>query len=393
MVMPNKLSGQKKDKKSLKCGDVLEGAAVYRFMMESSLIPLCIFNSQGEILDFSLAVTAMLKCSREELLGKKISDYLNLGEKRKFCIKVKKQLLHEGIYTGEIGLKTFDGQIKQVEYTASSLREDLYLACFRDNTSYREKERFKDKFIYIVSHVSHELRRPLATISACLDLFQTSFQEKLKKMEYFNLGDIKLEQELNFNRDFQHLTTAAKSVEQMAALINSMLDLARLDLDKTILNKQKFLLEDLLRAVAEETQLTSSDKSIVLLGAEKKGVLAVEADPVRIREVVENLVSNAVKYSPPGGEVIINVEKKETNALISIRDQGLGIAQEDQPQVFERFYMAPKAKQMGLGGLGLGLYISKQLIGLHQGQIWLESKEGEGSTFYFTLPLLLSDKS
>ena len=392
MVMPDKLSGQKKDKKSLKRGDVLEGATVYRFMMENSFIPLCIFGSQGEIFDFSSAVTVMLKCSREELLGKKISDYLDLEEKREFFIKAKKQLLHEGIYAGGIGLKTFDGQIKQVEYTASSLREDLYLACFRDNSAYWESERFKDKFIYIVSHVSHELRRPLATISACLDLLHTSFHEKLKNMKRFNLEGIKLEQVLSFNQDFQRLNTAAKSVEQMVALINSILDLTRLGLGKIILNKQKFMLEDLLRAVAEETQLTSSDKSIVLLGAEK-GALAVEADPVRIREVVENLVSNAVKYSPPGGEIIIAVEKKEANALIFIRDQGLGIAPEEQPQVFERFYMAPQAKQMGLGGLGLGLHISKQLVELHQGQIWLESKEGEGSTFYFTLPLLLPDKN
>lgn len=392
MNMPNKFSDPKKGKKNSNHANVLEEATVYRTMMENSFIPLCIFDSRGEILDFSSAVTMMLGCSREKLLGKKINDYLSSEGERGSCLKIKKQLLREGIYTGEIELKTFDGQIKQVGYTACCLRENLFMACIRDDPVRPGKKYLKEEYIYIMSRVSHELRRPLATISACLDLFHVSFQNKLEELKRFHSGDIN-ERELSLNQDFHYLTIAAQSVEQMAALINSILDLAKLDLEQIILNKQKIILEDLLEAVIKETQLTDPDKRIVLLEAEKKGSLAVEADPVQIREVLENLVSNAIKYSPPGGEIVITAGKRKGYALISIRDQGLGIASEDQPQIFKRFYMVPQAKQLGLGGLGLGLYISKQLIELHQGQIWLESKEGEGSTFYFTLPLLSSNEN
>ena len=257
--------------------------------------------------------------------------------------------------------------------------------CFRDVTERRENEHFKDKFIYIVSHVSHELRRPLATIGACLDLLQASFHEKSKKMERFNSEDLRLEQEFDFAKDLQRLNTAANSVEQMAALINSLLDLTRMDLGKMILNKQKFMLDELLRAVAEDMQLISPDKRILLLCAEKEGDLTVKADPY-VSGGNENLLSNAAKYSPSGGVITVTSVKKGANALVSVRDQGLGIALEDQPQVFERFYMTPKAKQLGLAGLGLGLHITKQLIELHKGRVWLKSKEGEGSTFI--LPLL-----
>ncbi len=393
MSVSNELSGLSKGIEGLKRDDVLEDVSVYRIMMESPFMPFCIFNSQGEILDFSAAVTTFMKCSREELLGKKISDYLNLEKKRRFWIKMRRQVQYEGITSGGVGLKTFDGQFRKVEYTVSSLQGDLYLVCFRDDSVCWENERFKDRFICLVSHISHELRRPLATISACLDLFHISFQEKSKGLEYLSSGDGRLEKGLSFNRDYQYLAAAARSVKQMTALINSMFELASLDLEKVILNKQKFLLEDLLKTVVEETRLTMADKYIVLLGVENKGVLAVEADLVRIKEVVENLVSNAVKYSPSGGTIIITVEKKEGDALISICDQGPGIATGEQPQIFDRFFMSSHTRQKCPGGLGLGLHISKQLVELHQGQIWLESKVGEGSTFYFTLPLLLSGES
>ena len=391
MNLPGKFLNQKEDGE-VKGRNVSEDAAIYRIIMGSSLIPLCVFNSRGKILDFSPAMIAMLKCSREKFYGKKIGDYLDQEGKRKLCVKVRKPLLHEVIYSGEIGLKTFDGQFKQVECTVSSLREDLYLMlCIQDSTVCREGWRPEDEYIYIMSQVSHELRRPLATISACLDLFHASFQKKLKEIEYLKLGEIdKRERKFNFDRDFRYLATAVKSVEQMAALINSILDLARLDLDRIILDKQKFMLEDLLKEVVEETQLTNPDKNIKLLGAEKKGVLAVEADPVSIRGVVENIVSNAVKYSPPAGEIVIAAERRETYALVSVQDQGIGVAPEDLSLVFERFYMTTQAKKLGLGGMGLGLYISKQLIKLHRGRIWLESREGEGSTFYFTLPLYIA---
>jgi len=118
-----------------------------------------------------------------------------------------------------------------------------------------------------------------------------------------------------------------------------------------------------------------------------QGLPSVEADEKRIQQVVENLLDNAVKYSPQGGEIRLRAEVRPGELLVSVSDQGIGIAKEELNKVFDRFYRIQQRKLGQIGGAGLGLAICKSLVEAHGGRIWAESELGKGSTFHFTLPL------
>jgi signal transduction histidine kinase len=116
----------------------------------------------------------------------------------------------------------------------------------------------------------------------------------------------------------------------------------------------------------------------------------VEGDRDKVRQVLVNLVENAIKYSPDGGRIQVGVESQEENVLFLVRDEGLGIPSDEQSRVFEKFYRVDPQMTRGVGGTGLGLYICNELVGRMGGHIWLESKDGEGSTFLFELPAAAS---
>jgi len=118
-----------------------------------------------------------------------------------------------------------------------------------------------------------------------------------------------------------------------------------------------------------------------------EGPLKVKADDLRVRQVVINLVSNAIKYSPQGGDVDVTAVQQDRQVQVAVRDQGLGIPKEKQAHLFEMFYRAHGEERGGLTGMGLGLYLSRYLVEAHGGRIWVESEEGKGSTFYFALPI------
>jgi signal transduction histidine kinase len=112
-----------------------------------------------------------------------------------------------------------------------------------------------------------------------------------------------------------------------------------------------------------------------------------EWDPVRLEQVLVNLLSNAFKYSPEGGDVIVAMDKIDQYARVSVKDYGVGIPKDQQERIFEPFFRSPTAVQAKTAGAGLGLYLSKEIIERHGGKMWFESEEGKGSAFYFTLPL------
>jgi two-component system phosphate regulon sensor histidine kinase PhoR len=111
----------------------------------------------------------------------------------------------------------------------------------------------------------------------------------------------------------------------------------------------------------------------------------IEADPARMQQVLVNLIHNAIKFTPPNGEITVAAEEKEKFVIFSIKDTGVGIPEEDLDRIFERFYKADRARSSG--GTGLGLSISRHLVESHQGKIWVESIQGKGSTFFFSLPI------
>jgi signal transduction histidine kinase len=150
------------------------------------------------------------------------------------------------------------------------------------------------------------------------------------------------------------------------------------------LHKKHFELAELIAEVVANFQYTVTSHTVVQNGKLKARVFA---DNARINQVLVNLISNAIKYSPDADKVIVNLTKTKDKITVSVQDFGMGIPKEEQSRIYERFFRAKGKKEGKIPGLGLGLFISSEVVKQHGGNLWVDSKEGKGSTFYFTLPL------
>jgi signal transduction histidine kinase len=252
------------------------------------------------------------------------------------------------------------------------------LLVLQDVTLQKRLERDKNAFLALASH---ELRTPLTSVLGYADLLQ----------------QIASNPEL-LAHDPALLAIAARHIsseaEHIAFLIDEMLDLSSLDQDQLILRQSWQNLAQLLRQVVETLARTTDKHQLRLVmdasTVSEEGMALV--DPLRLTQVLRNLVNNAIKYSPRGGEIEIGLQMEKPplpQALFWVKDHGLGIAQEDLPHLFERFYRSQKLDR-SISGLGIGLYLVHQIISRHGGHLWVESTEGQGSTFYVRLPLAVS---
>lgn len=220
----------------------------------------------------------------------------------------------------------------------------------------------KDDFIAIASH---ELKTPVTSIKLYLQLLQRKF-EKEKDMK--SAGAIaKMDGQLN----------------KLINLINDLLDVTKIEEGKLQFNLETFKLNELVKEVVEEMHRMAKHTIVQDLDS----VEAVTADRERVGQVLTNFMTNAIKYSPDANKIIVKTKKEKNRVTVAVQDFGLGLSKDDQKKVFERFNRAGQEGKGGYPGLGLGLYISKEIITRHNGQIWVESTKGKGSIFYFTLPL------
>lgn len=235
---------------------------------------------------------------------------------------------------------------------------------FRDLTDVRRLEELKANFI---ATASHELRTPLAAVYGAA---QTLLRH-----------DFALDEG---GRD-RFVSLIADESERLGRIVNEILLASQLDAGRLDLAAEPFDASELVERVVEATR-AYAPPGVHVEGRVAKGVPLVEADRDKVRQVLVNLVENAIKYSPDGGRVQIGVEAQEENVLFHVRDEGLGIPADEQSRVFEKFYRVDPHMTRGVGGTGLGLYICNELVSRMGGHIWLESKAGEGSTFLFELP-------
>ena len=235
--------------------------------------------------------------------------------------------------------------------------------------SQKQKIDFKNQFL---SHVSHELRTPLT----CIHQYVTLLLDGLAGPLAPDQGD--------------HLKTVLKSVNQLHAMIRDMLEAARAESGKMRIERRCISMGELIHQVAAMLRPTADEKHIGLeLGIDQRLPL-VHADPDRVLEVLINLVDNGIKFTPPDGAVMIQanvVEADPGSVYVSVSDTGRGINPETKNLIFERLYQDPEAVDNNRSGLGLGLFICREIVRLHEGRIWVSSEPGQGSTFTFTLPV------
>ena len=235
----------------------------------------------------------------------------------------------------------------------------------------RETTRRMDEFLGIVAH---ELRTPLANLRGFAQtlLVQTA-QGKGRQLAVWQ------------EKALAGLDLAAARPNQ---LTDDLLDMARLQVGELELHPEPTDLVPLVQSVITRLQLTTERHSILLAPSVNRLVLSI--DPRRIEQVLTNVISNAIKYSPDGGpiEVTITEDIERQEALLCTRDHGIGIPAQQQAQIFQRFVQAENARAYGIEGTGLGLYLCRALIERHGGRIWFESVEGQGSTFFISLPIV-----
>jgi signal transduction histidine kinase len=235
--------------------------------------------------------------------------------------------------------------------------------------SRRQQLQFKNEFL---SHVSHELRTPLT----CIHQFVTLILDGLA-------GKVIPEQR-------EHLETIFRSVNQLRAMITDLLEATRAESGKISVEPQCIVIGDVIRQAVAMLQATAQTKHIGIEAGVDIRIPFIYADPNRVLQVLTNLLDNALKFTNPDGSVMVKACLKDNDpdfVQVSVTDTGRGISPEAKALIFERLYQDPNSVDDSRKGLGLGLYISKELVRLHGGQIWVESQLSHGSTFVFTLPL------
>jgi signal transduction histidine kinase len=228
--------------------------------------------------------------------------------------------------------------------------------------------RVKDEFL---SHVSHELRTPLAAI----DWFTTNLLDGL-------LGDVNAEQR-------EHLETTLKNANQLKSMISDLLDSTRADTGKLSVALREMILGDVVAEALATCHARAAAAGVVFRAAIPSGLPPVWADPDRTRQVLINLLDNSIKFTPQDGIITVQLQIADDPDFLctSVADAGCGITQENRERVFERLFQESSGADYSRKGLGLGLFISKELVSLQGGRIWVESEIGQGATFSFTLPV------
>lgn len=235
--------------------------------------------------------------------------------------------------------------------------------------SRKQQLQFKNEFL---SHVSHELRTPLT----CIHQFVTILIDGLA-------GNISPEQH-------EHLGTILKSVNQLRSMIGDLLEATRAEAGKISIEPRCIVVGDVIRQAVAMLATTAREKKIGLETGVDTRIPLVHADPDRVLQMLVNLIENAIKFTPAGGSVMVKaclVDADPEFVYLSVADTGRGISPEAKALIFERLYQDPNAIDDSRKGLGLGLYITKELVRLHGGRIWVESQPGHGSVFSLTLPL------
>ncbi len=282
-----------------------------------------------------------------------------------------KKLVHEAIqnqtvYKAEYEVSWPDGSIHWVSAHGKARynnegKATKMVGIVSDITESKADEQRKNDFIGMVSH---ELKTPLTSLTAYIQLLQSKAS---KNQDSFALSV---------------LEKANNQSKKMVNMINSFLNVSRLESGKIHIERQHFDLSLLMKEIDEEFNVVLNSHQFIF----KTEEIFVNADREKISQVINNFISNAVKYSPTGSTIEISCTRNEDSAIVAVKDEGIGIMPEDQHQLFERYYRVMNQPQT-VSGFGIGLYLCAEIIKRHHGQIWLESEIAKGSTFYFSLPI------
>lgn len=250
-----------------------------------------------------------------------------------------------------------------------------------DVTRAQELEKLRNDFL---SLAGHELKTPITSIKG----FGQFVRRRLRQANPEETGS-SAALVLAYPKIMDQLETMIGQIDRLTNMINDLLDVSRLQSGRFEYDMSDLNLRDLVAQTVDRIYMSWKDSERIEMQLAEE-VVPISGDSIRLDQVITNLVTNALKYSPEGGVVEVNLWTENNQVRFSVRDFGIGISQEDQDKLFSQFYRASNARSE-FSGLGLGLFISKEIVTRHGGRIWVESTQGEGSTFHVVLPLRAQD--
>lgn len=334
------------------------------------------FNDKGEITFINKQVKAMTGWSQKELLGKPLIHAIKMVDDAGIEIAMSRRPVRTALFEKKKVVDTKNSYVRKdgskfpvaVTATPVVLYEQVVggVTVFRDITKEREVDRMKTEFI---SLASHQLRTPLSAMKW--------FSEMLIDGDVGKLSGDQLEV---MNNIYQ-------SNERMIELVNALLNISRIESGRIIIEPKPTDLEKLVNEVVTELHQKIEKKKQTLVISVSKTLPKINIDPKLVRHIYMNLLTNAIKYSQEGGEIVVMISKSGNEVISQISDSGYGIPKRQQDQIFKKFFRAKNIIRIETDGTGLGLYLTKAIVDSSGGKIWFESEEGKGTTFWFILPL------
>jgi signal transduction histidine kinase len=288
------------------------------------------------------------------------------------------ELKTSGYTFAELQFKHKDGSISWISRNGAKLSDNRFILFISDITEKKKAEnslieakilaehnnRIKSEFL---ANMSHELRTPLTAVIGFSDILQEGIAGELEEKQ---LGYVE-----HINNSGRHLL----------GIINDILDLSKIEAGKMELDCEDFYVSETIDETLKSMNLIARKKNIILNLTNNINNEIIFADKVKFQQILYNLLSNAIKFTPEDGKVFINLEKADNGIQVSVTDTGIGISAERQEEIFSPFTQVDASSKRRYGGTGLGLALVKKFVEMHNGKVWLESEEGEGSTFTFTI--------
>jgi PAS domain S-box-containing protein len=356
-----------------------ESEEKYRTYVNISPSPIFVMDFSGNFVDVNPAACKITGYSRKEMLKMSYSDIVDSLNKE-YYDEIFKVLQDEGKISGEFPCINNEGKLFYLEVNAIITPDKRFIVIGMDITEKKKTEdemlrakvaaenanRIKSEFL---ANMSHELRTPLNSIIGFSDMLLDEIP-----------GEIN-------DKQSQYIYNISQSGKHLLNIINEILDISKIESGKMKLYKEKVALDEVYKELYSTIKHLADKKNIdikISLDSEEN---YVSADRAKLKQILFNLTSNAIKFTENGGDVIINTSTNEKFVHISVIDTGIGIPKEGLKRLFTPFMQLDSSEARKYEGTGLGLALSKELVELHGGSIWAESEPGKGSNFTFTLPL------
>lgn len=322
-------------------------------------------NRRGQIIMINDMAKKQLGVQKEDVLNKSILELLKIEDEyelRDLITQIPELMIDSQDVNGEyLSLRVRFALVRRESGFISGL-----VAVLHDTTEQEKEERERRLF---VSNVSHELRTPLTSVKSYLEALDEGALYDPVAPDFIKVSLDETNRMMRMVTDLLHL---------------SRIDNATTQLDVELINFTAFITFILNRFDKMRSQ--DDEKKYELVRDYPINSVWIEIDTDKMTQVIDNILNNAIKYSPDGGKITVSMKTTDDQMILSIKDQGLGIPKQDLPKIFDRFYRVDRARSRAQGGTGLGLAIAKEIIKQHNGFIWAKSEYGKGSTFTIVLP-------